>query len=193
MATIEAHDLIMQFYKERGKELYPKLTRKEFVEICSSPFRYLRIAMAKEHLPTLRFKKLGKFEPNIMQMLWFLRQMDAMYLNKGLPRPRYEELKIKYINYLKYRIQKLKDTHADKKARGNIYAVNENKYNSLLAYYEKHLIYEALVPEFADDLKTNKQKYYLLPRRESTVQDMVLEEELFNEEDFDEDDDTDPY
>lgn len=189
---ITALDLVNKFYDEVCKEKYPNLTRRQIIDVCYSPFRYMRIAMARDYLPTIMFKNLGKFEPRITQILWFLRTMDARYLNKGITRTRYEYLKELTIRYLKGQIKKLEDDFINNKERGLIYKLNKKRYDIKHAYLTKHLIYEKLIPAFDDDFKTNQEKFNLLPNRQSSLQAMVQEIEMANSEiysrtDFNED------
>lgn len=186
---LSARELINKFYDEIVKVKYPQLTRKQTNDICISPFRYVRMAMWEDFLPTVKMKYFGTFKPNDLQAVQFFKNLDRLYLENYIIRARYEYLKVLLGTFIRRRLREKEEEYHTNVAKDRIYKRHEGKYRFWCTLFHSCEEYEPLVPIKEDDLKfakyDNKGKYNSLPRRDSSLQNMVQQ--------MDELDDTETY
>src|SRR5689334_3579291 len=77
---ISSKELINKFYEEVAKNKYPQYNREQITIACYTPFRYLRKAIKSCHMPSIRFKYLGEFKPNVFKVCHFLRKYSVKHI-----------------------------------------------------------------------------------------------------------------
>lgn len=100
MALIETNDSIKEYYEE-VKHLYPNISYEQFVEICKTPFRFFKIKIETDEMPTIFIKYFGKFKVHAATIKTLLKKLETKKHFNHINDERYERFKLNLQNRLK--------------------------------------------------------------------------------------------
>lgn len=114
MALLETNDTIKEYYQE-VKDNYPTIPFEEFMEICKAPFKFFKLKIEGEDMPTIYIKYFGKFKVFSTRLRTLLKALETKKHFNQINDERYTRHK----EFLLNKYQQVKDNETERSNKSN--------------------------------------------------------------------------
>ena len=93
---------IVKLSIEQNRHKYPHLTEQQLVDICETPFRYMKEVFRSGDMSEYRLKYLGTFKARPSNLYSQLKKLDTQLEMQKITQEQYDEKAIPIKNKIEY-------------------------------------------------------------------------------------------